>query len=182
MNVPAALSCGALLRRRSSFESFVANPQKLKTSVFQTSHFFLRTVSRAESKTSYLCGNLLPRNNPNFFLFASGVDLVVGRLGFEPRQRDSKSLDLPLVDRPISSFAIHSGLVILREAEDLLLQFLCHYNKLRLPCEHSRPVLRPGQGLRQESLNPKLQTGSPDTPLSSLSIRSGPIQSKQRRT
>src|SRR5580698_6269508 len=26
--------------------------------------------------------------------------LLVGRLGFEPRQRDSKSLDLPLVDRP----------------------------------------------------------------------------------
>ena len=103
MNVPAALSCGALLRRRSSFESFVANPQKLKTSVFRTSHFFLRTVSRGvqKPKTSYFCGKLLPRNNPKFFLFASGVDLVVGRLGFEPRQRDSKSLDLPLVDRPV---------------------------------------------------------------------------------
>src|SRR5258708_12890210 len=56
----------------------------------------------AESKTSYLCGRLLPRNNPKFFLFAFGVDLVVGRLGFEPRQRDSKSLDLPLVDRPVN--------------------------------------------------------------------------------
>src|ERR1700761_7693153 len=34
-------------------------------------------------------------------LVASGVDLLVGRLGFEPRQSAPKALDLPLVDRPV---------------------------------------------------------------------------------
>jgi hypothetical protein len=77
LNVPAALSCGALLRHRSSFEILVAETsKKLKTSVLQTSHFFIRLVP-ANSKPSHFSGILLPRNNPKF-LIASGLDSWLG--------------------------------------------------------------------------------------------------------
>src|SRR6185312_4934198 len=45
---------------------------------------------------------------------AYGVDILVGRLGFEPRQRDSKSLDLPLVDRPVCRRPVIAGEATLR--------------------------------------------------------------------
>src|ERR1700716_2648493 len=91
--------CGAVLLLNPCCESSKAKDFGLSNFSLSSSALFL--AESQQSKTSYLCGKLLPRNNPNFFLFASGVDLVVGRLGFEPRQRDSKSLDLPLVDRPV---------------------------------------------------------------------------------
>jgi len=47
-----------------------------------------------------------------------------------------------------------------------------------LPCEHSRPVLSPRQRFSNESRNSRLL----DTLLSQLSIRKGPIKSKQSRT
>ena len=115
----------------------------------------------AESKTSYLCGNLLPRNNPKSFLFAYGVDLVVGRLGFEPRQRDSKSLDLPLVDRPV-----HRRLQL-----DLI------SDPARSLCEHPFPILGSRQGLRQERLHAR----GLDALLSRLCICFRPVKSKQCR-
>jgi hypothetical protein len=43
---------------------------------------------------------LLPPKNPKL-LIAFGVDVLAGRLGFEPRQSAPKALDLPLVDRPV---------------------------------------------------------------------------------
>jgi hypothetical protein len=53
---------------------------------------------------------------------------LVGRLGFEPRQSASKALDLPLVDRPVST---------VQEAGSIL-------------CEDRIPVSRARQGLRQD--------------------------------
>ena len=44
------------------------------------------------------------------FELAYGVDKLVGRLGFEPRQSASKALDLPLVDRPVTKSLAIQGL------------------------------------------------------------------------
>ena len=88
--------------RTSSANPLLRILQKLKTSVFQTSHFFSPHLFLAESKIVIPLRQLLPRNNPKFLLFAFWRRLLVGRLGFEPRQSDSKSLDLPLVDRPVN--------------------------------------------------------------------------------
>jgi hypothetical protein len=153
------------LRRRSSFESFVANPQKLKTSAFQTSHFFLRSVS-ARSPKRYTSAAICCREiTLNFFLFASGVDLVVGRLGFEPRQRDSKSLDLPLVDRPVHAPVTTRS------------YYRPTYGPARSLCEHPFPIPGSWQGLRQKSLHAR----GLDALLSRLCIRFRPVKSKQSR-
>src|SRR5262245_19201639 len=40
--------------------------------------------------------------SPTLPIFLSPVQILAGRLGFEPRQSDPKALDLPLVDRPIN--------------------------------------------------------------------------------
>jgi hypothetical protein len=97
----------------------------------------------------------------NFFLFASGVDLVVGRLGFEPRQRDSKSLDLPLVDRPVHAPVTTRS----------------YYRPACSLCEHPFPILGSRQGLRQERLDAR----GLDALLSRLCLRFRPVKSKQSR-
>ncbi len=100
MNVPAAClskpCCGPVLLLNSLLRIL----KKLKTSVFQTSTSFSALVSRGV-QTVILLRQLLPRKNPKFFR-SHLASTLVGRLGFEPRQRDSKSLDLPLVDRPVN--------------------------------------------------------------------------------
>ena len=99
--------------------------------------------------------------NPSHLVAAcSAIDVLVGRLGFEPRQSASKALDLPLVDRPVMPG----------------LQDLSTYRRLHLAyiCEHPRPVLRSGQGLRQESLGPA-NSGHAVEPLAHLP-RTGTVQ------
>jgi hypothetical protein len=100
----------------TSYRSLVATPYFLhilvantaKAKDFDPSNFLhLRSLSHCfssgcrETQNSFnSCGILLPPKNPKLLL-APGVDFLVGRLGFEPRQSAPKALDLPLVDRPV---------------------------------------------------------------------------------
>jgi hypothetical protein len=100
----------------TSYRSLVATPYFLhilvansaKAKDFDPSNFLLlrsRAIAFSsgcrETQNSFnSCGTLLPLKNPKLLL-ASGVDFLVGRLGFEPRQSAPKALDLPLVDRPV---------------------------------------------------------------------------------
>src|ERR1700723_3885473 len=97
---------------------------------------------------------------------------MVGRLGFEPRQRDSKSLDLPLVDRPVHrrlqlDLTIDLTSIELRSIE-------LRYRPARSLCEQPSPVLGSVQGLRQECLHAR----GLDALLSRLRICFRPVKSK----
>ena len=97
--------------------------------------------------------------------------VLVGRLGFEPRQSASKALDLPLVDRPLSDptnssltrevSRIPSSASGLGSSLGILIRFVVH----------SCPVLITRQGLCQESLRARGQ----NTLLSRSCFLRGPV-------